>query len=32
VLGISEESAKDLYIVFGYKKTNATLKEDGNRE
>lgn len=32
VLGISEEQAKDLYIVFGYKKTNATVKNDGNRE
>ena len=32
VLGISEEQAKDLYIVFGYKKTNATVKDDGNRE
>ena len=32
VLGISEEQSKDLYIVFGYKKTNATVKEDGNHE
>lgn len=32
VLGISEEQSEDLYIVFGYKKTNATVKEDGNRE
>lgn len=32
VLGISEDRAKDLYIVFGYKKTNATVKDDGNRE
>ena len=32
VLEIPEDQRKDLYIVFGYKKTNATVKEDGNRE
>ena len=33
VLNIPEDQRKDLYIVFGYKKTNATVKDDGiNRE
>ena len=32
ILNISEDQRKDFYIVFGYKKTNATVKEDGNRE
>ena len=32
ILDISEDQRKDLYIVFGYKKTNSTINEDGNRE
>lgn len=32
VLKIPQDRAKDLYIVFGYKKTNVTVKDDGNRE
>lgn len=32
VLDIPTEQRDQLYITFGYKKTNATVKEDGNRE
>ena len=32
ILSISEDQRKDLYMVFGYKKTNSTTKDDGNRE
>lgn len=32
ILEIPKEQRKDLYVVFGYKKTNATLKESGDRE
>lgn len=32
ILEIPEDQKKDLYVVFGYKKTNATLKESGDRE
>lgn len=32
VLDIPTEQKNQLYVTFGYKKTNSTVKEDGNRE